>query len=134
MVGSSLLSAVLVSQLYLTTSWQGHLCQRVFWLKYRATKAFVRRCSVKKVFLTVSQNLQEKVFTRVSFSIKLQAILLKNRVCFPVNFAKLLRNPFLQNTYSDCFWSYQTHNSRAGRNCPHNTTSLSYESIALTIT
>ena len=33
--------------------------------------------------------------------------LLKKRLwhrCFPVNFAKFLRTPFLQNTYGGCFW------------------------------
>ena len=30
-------------------------------------------CSVKKVFLEISQNLQESICARVSFSIKLQA-------------------------------------------------------------
>ena len=33
----------------------------------------VQRCSVKKVFLTVSQNSQENTCARVSFLIKLQA-------------------------------------------------------------
>ena len=37
------------------------------------TKTFTRRCSVKKVFLEISQNSQEKVFARVSFLIKLKA-------------------------------------------------------------
>ena len=52
-----------------------------------------RRCSVKKVFLEISQNLQENTYARVSFS--------KKRLwhrCFPVNFPKFLRTPFLQNT------------------------------------
>ena len=28
--------------------------------------------------------------------------------CFPVNFAKFLRNLFLPNTFGDCFWVNQT--------------------------
>ena len=36
-------------------------------------EAVVRRCSVKKVFLEISQNSQENTCARVSFSIKLQA-------------------------------------------------------------
>ena len=32
----------------------------------------VRRCSVRKVFLEISRNSQEKTFARVSFLIKLQ--------------------------------------------------------------
>ena len=35
--------------------------------------AVVRRCSVKKVFLEILQNLQENTSARVSFLIKLQA-------------------------------------------------------------
>ena len=34
----------------------------------------VQRCSVKKVFLEISQNLQENTCARVSFLIKLQAL------------------------------------------------------------
>ena len=37
------------------------------------TKAVVRRCSVKKVLLEISQNSQESTYTRDSFLIKLQA-------------------------------------------------------------
>ena len=46
----------------------------------------------KKVFLEISQNSRENTFARVS--------LLKKRLwhtCLPVNFAKFLRTPFLQN-------------------------------------
>ena len=65
-------------------------------------EAVVPRCSVEKVFLEISQNSKENTCARVSFLIKLQARpLLKKRLwhrCFPVNFAKFLRTPFLQNT------------------------------------
>ena len=37
------------------------------------TEAVVRRCSVKKVYLEISQNSQEKTCARFSFLIKLQA-------------------------------------------------------------
>ena len=63
----------------------------------RATEAVVQRCSVKKVFLEISQNSQENTCTGVSFLIKLQALgltLLKKRLWhrfFPVNFVKFLR-------------------------------------------
>ena len=56
------------------------------------------------MFLEILQNSQENTCARVSFLIKLQArpaTLLKKRLwhrCFPVNFAKFLRKPFLQNT------------------------------------
>ena len=50
------------------------------------------------MLLEISQNSQENTCGRVSFLIKLQ---LKKRLwhrCFPVNFARFLRTPFLQNT------------------------------------
>ena len=37
------------------------------------TEAVVLRCSIKKVFLEISQNSQESTWARVSFLIKLQA-------------------------------------------------------------
>ena len=40
-------------------------------------EAFVQRCSVKKVFLEISQNLQKNTCARVSFLIKLQALCLQ---------------------------------------------------------
>ena len=67
-------------------------------------EAVVRRCSVKKVFIEMSENSQENTCARVSFLIKLPArleTLLKKRLWqsrFPVNFEKFLRTPFLQNT------------------------------------
>ena len=47
--------------------------QRVIFL---SSEAVVPRCSVKKVFLEISQNAQKNTRTRVSFLIKLQAGLL----------------------------------------------------------
>ena len=64
-------------------------------------EAVVRRYSVKKVFLKVSQNSREGICARVSFSNKVAglrpATLLKKRLwhrCFLVNFVKFLRTPF----------------------------------------
>ena len=62
------------------------------------TETVAQRCSVKKVFLKISQNSQENTCTRVSFLIKLQrpTTSLKQRLwhrSFPVNFAKFLRTP-----------------------------------------
>ena len=37
------------------------------------TEAVAQRCSIKKVFLKISQNSQENTCARVSFLIKLQA-------------------------------------------------------------
>ena len=65
---------------------------------YRSSRP---ECSVKNLFLEIPQNSQENTSAIVSFLIKLQAqpaTLLKKRLwrrCFPVNFAKFLRTPFL---------------------------------------
>ena len=59
-------------------------------------------CFVKKMFLEISQNSQENTCVRVSF-------LLKKRPwhrCFPLNFAKFLRTPFLQSTSGGCFCKF----------------------------
>ena len=40
----------------------------------KLSEAVVQKCSVKKVFLEISQNSQENNCARVSFSIKLQAL------------------------------------------------------------
>ena len=48
-----------------------------------------RRCSIKKYFLEIPQNSQENTCARVSF-----LIIAWDR-CFPVNFVKFLRTPFL---------------------------------------
>ena len=47
------------------------------------TEVVVQRCSVKKVFLEITQNSQENTWARISFLIKLQAsesALLKKRL------------------------------------------------------
>ena len=70
----------------------------------KGTDAVAQRCYIKKVFLKIPQNSLEKTCVRVSFVIKLQAsglrpVTLLKKVpwhrCFPVNFAKFLRTPFL---------------------------------------
>ena len=68
-------------------------------------ETLIRRCSVKRVCLKISQNSQENTCGRVSFFNKVAglrpAILLKKRLrhwCFPVNFAKFLRTPFYRRT------------------------------------
>ena len=77
----------------------------IFWLRFmiKIFSEFIHieavdwRCSVKNVFLKISQNSQENTCVEVSFLIKLQAwlvTLLKKR--FPVNFAKFLRTLFLR--------------------------------------
>ena len=68
-------------------------------MKFRSNH---RRCSVKDMFLEISQNSQGNTCARDSFLIKLlPATLLKKTLrhsCFPVNFEKFLRTPFLRNT------------------------------------
>ena len=61
-------------------------------ITFLTPEAVTQRCSVRKVFLEISQNSQENTFAKVSFLIKLQA-LFSFSSCFPVNFAKLLRTP-----------------------------------------
>ena len=62
-----------------------------------------------KVSLEIAQSSQGNTYSRVSFLIKLQACaLLIQRLwhrCFPVNFAKFLRTPFLTNTSAGRFCS-----------------------------
>ena len=60
-----------------------------------------RWCSIKKVFLKISQKFQENICVEVSFLIKLPPTLSKKRLqlmCFPVNFTKSLRAHFLQKS------------------------------------
>ena len=68
-----------------------------------SSEAVAQRCSVKKMFLKVLQNSQKNTHARISSLIKLQARnstcnFIKKRLwhrCFPVNFVKFLRTPFL---------------------------------------
>ena len=66
-----------------------------------AKEAVVQKCSVKKVFLEISEHSQENTCARVSFFNKIAglkpATLLKKRLwhrCFPMNAVKFLRTPF----------------------------------------
>ena len=45
---------------------------RIFTITYINTEAVTQTCSVKKVFLEISENSQENTCTRVSFLIKFQ--------------------------------------------------------------
>ena len=60
------------------------------------TEAAVQKCSVKKVFLEISQNSQENTCARVT-GIRPVTLFKKRlwRRCFPVNFVKFLRTPFI---------------------------------------
>ena len=86
--------------------------------KVEFTEAATGGVFLKKVFLKMSGNSQENIFSRVSFSINLQALgmqpYLKKRFwhkCFSLNFAKFFITPFLQNTSSHyCFLIQKSHN------------------------
>ena len=58
------------------------------------------RCSVKKVFLKISQNLPRNIYVGVSFLIKLQLILKKRlqHRCFTVNLCEIFKNTFSYRT------------------------------------
>ena len=73
-------------------------------------------CSVKKVFLEISQNSQENTYARAFFLIKLQALgrrpatLLKKRLwhrCFPMNLATFLTAPFVTEHLRWLFLSFK---------------------------
>ena len=59
-----------------------NMCDIIF----EKIEAVVQRCSVKKVFLEISQNSQENACARVSYLIKLQA------------FCEISKNTFLHRT------------------------------------
>ena len=74
---------------FMKTYFEQHL--RRLLLDYK--EAVVRRCSVKKVFLKISQNSQELPVPESFFN----ALFLKKRLWhrfFPVNYVKFLRTPF----------------------------------------
>ena len=61
---------------------------------YCEIEAVIQRCSIKKVFLKILQNLQENPCARIPFLINLQ---FKKRLwqrCSPVNIVKFLETPF----------------------------------------
>ena len=66
------------------------------------SEAVAQRCSVKNVFLEISQDSLENTCFRISFLTKLQACnFVKKRLwhkCFPVNFARFLRTFFSHST------------------------------------
>ena len=66
-----------------------HQKNRLFYVEI--TEAVVRGCSVEKVFLETSQNLQESTCARLFFNKKRKNLWHR---CFRVNFAKFLRTPF----------------------------------------
>ena len=75
-----------------------HPLPRAYWQKQLKSESAPG--GKQKMFLEILQNSQKNTCDRVSFLNKV-ATLLKKRLWhryFPLNFAKLLRTPFLQNT------------------------------------
>ena len=62
------------------------------------SEVVVRRCSVKKVFLEISQNSQENTCTKDSFLIKLQAEKETLAQVFSCEFCKITKNTFSYGT------------------------------------
>ena len=65
----------------------------LFYLKVYS-EAIVQRCSVKRVFLEISQNSQENTCVRVSFLIKLQAKKETLAHMFSREFREISKNTF----------------------------------------
>ena len=83
------------------------------YIQFMSSEAVVRRRSIKKVFLEISQNPQENTCVRVLFFNKVTGVspatLLKKRLWhrrFPVNFVKFLKHHFYRTPLDDCFWTY----------------------------
>ena len=84
-----------------------HQIWRPCWVSKKHHRSSHRRCSVKKMFLKVSQISPENTCVGVCFQYGLQTCnSIKKRLqhrCFPVKFAKFLRTPILKSIGSDCF-------------------------------
>ena len=74
------------------------------WLEYTAylfmflirTRSCHRRCSIKKLFLKISQCSQENTCVGFSFQLKLK-MFRSATLCVPINIVKFLRTPILKN-------------------------------------
>ena len=65
-----------------------------FFFDERHTEAVAQRCSVRKVFLEISQNSQENTSARVSFAITLQAEKETLAQAFSCDFCEISKNTF----------------------------------------
>ena len=89
-----------------------HKCVRVYDLKssgrytffMNSTEAVAQRCSVKKLFLEISQNSYQNTCVRISFLIKLQAstcnFIKKESLAqvFPCEFCEIFKNTYFYIT------------------------------------
>ena len=91
------------------------------------SEAVVRRRSIKKVLLEISQNSQDntffnKVAERLFFKFWHRPATLSKKSlwhrCFPVNLAKFLRTPFLQNSSGGCFCKLQVNEKNSFTHTP----------------
>ena len=81
-------------------SFFSHLVLNPLGILLRYPEAVVRKCSVKRVFLNISQNSEENNCVGVSFSKNCRPIIAEKRLphmCFPIKFMKFLRLSFLKN-------------------------------------
>ena len=79
----------------------------VFHAKFRSSglELFCKRCVLKNFAKFTGKHLCQSLFFNKVAGLR-PATLLKKRLwhsCFPVNFVKFLRTPFLQNTSDGCF-------------------------------
>ena len=96
--------------------WQGskYACALKHWFK---AEAFSQRCSVKKVFLEISQNSQEKrlcqspFFNKVAGQRPANLFIKRLAQVFPVNFAKFLGTSFLTEHLRWLLLSKKNHKS-----------------------
>ena len=87
----------------------GYFLMKKFYLKntFLTVEVGVWRCSIKMVFLEISQNLQENTCARESFFNKKISFIKKNSLAqvFSGEFWEISENTFLQNTSGGCFCS-----------------------------
>ena len=79
------------------------------WKSSDLREAVAHRCSIKELFLKVSQNSQENKWATVSFLIKLQAFRFRTGLgtsVFLWILKNFLRTYFLWNNYDGCFGIY----------------------------
>ena len=134
LIGKSLKGRIHCENFFSTISWNTvsgsfhetwNTFMKYFYFSIQNSEAVFQTCSVKKVFLEISQNSQENTYTRVSFLIKLQAwgqnlffnkvaglrpATLLIKVSGTGDFLWILWNfqkhIFLQNASGSCFWTF----------------------------
>ena len=86
------------------SSWPTSWSSLIWWIKlvlWFSLQAVTQRCSIKKVFLKISQYSQENTCAKASFLIKLQASGMKQETLeqvFSCEFCEISKNTFLHRT------------------------------------